>query len=577
MIFLFRVYPKILMTDSDNETEEIQFQDAEGAVDYMDEKNPEAAKVSRKIAERFSSKKKDNVYIVHGQVQSGKSTFIINLAHHFYEDSRNFNVLIVLRNSKSDRQQLKSNFLDYNRGYFSEIPIREVTNRKKVKEQSVFLALNNCNCLRHAQSLLEGKQFVMIIDEADILEGSCENYQIEEINQLKKLSEGHVNITATPLDCFYNEKCLGKNVFTLEPGNNYFGYRHIKKIEYDSNDEWEFIKCMEKLSKNEKVVALISSCRLLDRQKKIRGEILKKYNVCTIIFNGRDGAILKTRELKKGFLTIGDALEHVRKHRYQCTIIVCGRLADRGISFVSRSNNPSYDRKLHLTHQLLLVNQKLQEPSLIQRLRLLGRYQDGKGPTLVAPKNVLEDLEKAICRIEEFLHHSQKKEHQKKFTRKIIKKTPHHRLKLTKRNQFCVKGRNGKQILNIVDRDFSNDGFSLIKYGVDEDIIFQEEVSYRKCLSKVENGKMMNWLDEKTQTGISSFVKKIKIDHYYTKSGILDLLEKCGFKCKERVLEQMISHKDNNYNAIITKDTNGYYFNEDYINIYNYWKRKFQR
>jgi hypothetical protein len=70
-------------------------------------------------------------------------------------------------------------------------------------------------------------------------------------------------------------------------------------------------------------------------------------------------------------------------------VIIAGKMADRGISFVSS------DYKWHLTHELMIVSSTTTSGSLLQGVRICGRYSDNIPLHIITDKKTYDDLIKS--------------------------------------------------------------------------------------------------------------------------------------------------------------------------------------
>ena len=89
----------------------------------------------------------------------------------------------------------------------------------------------------------------------------------------------------------------------------------------------------------------------------------------------------------KRSITISHLLQRVKDNDIRKISVISGRMAGRGVSFVSE------DFMLHITDQLYLPSSSAHDESMAQHLRILGRYRECD-INLYAKKSVINKLDK---------------------------------------------------------------------------------------------------------------------------------------------------------------------------------------
>jgi hypothetical protein len=162
--------------------------------------------------EQFKNKR----IVVKGYVQSGKTLFMITGTYKFL--SRGFNVVIVLRNSKKDKEQIKGRIHSITKKLYDWLPknykshfnIKVLDNIKpenilKIsKKQTVYISIGHEAPLKKYVDMLNdhpelNKKFALFIDEVDFIDSG--NTEVEkQIAKLKEKCYCRFEVSATVLD-----------------------------------------------------------------------------------------------------------------------------------------------------------------------------------------------------------------------------------------------------------------------------------------------------------------------------------------------------------------------------------------
>lgn len=190
-----------------------------------------------------------NTILVYGQIQSGKTKFMIELINKVLKhDSKvlflllsNCNINVANQNAQRIKDELNRNKIEVNIHKFNDFEninddtFNIVSLIKNVKHLDNFLYFYNENCKRF-------NKLIILDDECDIestnKKESNEIYKkLIAILKLAKNSSGFLNlqITATPHNFFLkNYKCNDflkiKDMYILEPGEKYFGLEKFSKF-----------------------------------------------------------------------------------------------------------------------------------------------------------------------------------------------------------------------------------------------------------------------------------------------------------------------------------------------------------
>ena len=289
----------------------------------------------------------------------------------------------------------------------------------------------------------EGMKFNLFIDEADqFLEGEknkkVELSLIEELSKIMKLANKKFVISATTFSLIFKENLLHTaNTLQVNTPANYHGVEYLTHQEVENgkvDGETEVMKAhpglVEAIYSINRKTKPINGCGLKQAHPHI---LLAKVSTkkddhtdivdfiystkrtqkrwATIIFNGEGVEIghhsLKPEEMTidtvegvlrksncytfKG-LGIQTALSFLKKNggveRFSHILIASGKLADRGINFVSD------DYEWHINNEYLHMSKTATCAATIQSLRILGCHNDTMGLTLWATKEVYSSIQK---------------------------------------------------------------------------------------------------------------------------------------------------------------------------------------
>jgi hypothetical protein len=303
------------------------------------------------------------------------------------------------------------------------------------------------------------------------------------IEMLKKKTYCVFGISATIMDVLVKEKVYLKNLILLKAPHNYKGISNnkieisdtlSKDCHYSSKVNTNLFESVPDLEKfiddyrrkpvyigepigyNHPNICLFSITRCIEPCTKIQEDISIKFpEVATIVYNSNGISFAKgSKKIVDTKSSISDFLQTLKDNggtiEYPHILIFSGDLAGRGISFVSK------DYKWHLTDQMLLVADSADEPELIQKIRLCGKYDDNIPLHLYSTPKIIEDLKKSIIRQEEYIMEckkckkEEKDEKDEKICKEVIQDKEMSKFKFTKRSM--IKS-DQKTVLNKVEEN----------------------------------------------------------------------------------------------------------------------------
>lgn len=410
----------------------------------------------------YDIKSLEKQYIsVKGHVQSGKTEFMTYMSTLLL--TKGFSVIIMLRNMEADREQIYKRITNFYKDYKIDFSVIKKLNHKnfakKVKNipQMYFVLGNMANLKILNRAIGNGDfPFVLFIDEVDYTDSGngCKSSYIKE---LKEKSYCVFGVSATIMDFLIKENVSSKNLILLKPSSNYKGFINnkicTKEISSDciysskiTTNLFESVPILEDFIKeycekpiynnnhnNHPNICLFTITRCIEPCIKAQETISEKFpNVSTIVYNS-NGISFSKGEVKivDRKSTISEFLQKLKEEgNHSHILIFSGDMASRGISFVSS------DYSWHLTDQMILVAEKTDEPELIQKIRLCGKYNDDISLTLYSTKRILDDLKKSYLRQEEYIFNTKENKDDKKLCREIIDKTPMSSFKFTSRKMI---------------------------------------------------------------------------------------------------------------------------------------------
>jgi hypothetical protein len=514
-----------------------------------------------KVKEYIEFFLKDRYIAVKGQVQSGKTAFMICAS--MITLLCGLDAVIILRNSNSDLNQIYSRLKTFQ----EEIRLRfqksfEMTTSKKPKSSplpQLVLALANGISLNKIFSILQ-KDYILIVDEADHIDSGTNTRKATVLPMLKAQAHCTFGVSATVMDLLGKESIVPKDLVLLTPPASYKGIPQIldQITEYIPPGAVYSSKVDSELSKNDPylmewigslieekeqpVIALVTICDTVDPCIKMIEKIVDRYGEeLTVIDHHADRIMIHSNmiedEIKGGM--ISEVLQSLKDKKVSHPIIIfAGDLSGRGLSYVSS------DYKWHLTHQRLIVSNTCPEPELIQKVRLCGVYSDDRPLRLVTTHEIATDLRKAYYKQEELV--DKVREASDKFSgecREFFKEVIFEKEKMTKR--MITKDPKARPELQLVD--FPT-GWKY--YDGDE---AELETSYpKKEYERLVNKMFPKWAKEEGATNISRFMNSLDPEKEYTPREMKDLCVETGVLHKNlKNLTIVSSRLSNGYGMIL--------------------------
>lgn len=424
------------------------FENQEQEVDFF---GGEAGGVGGGVYRHMSLKKQ--TLLAKGKIQSGKTKFMLIMNMLF--SSLGYNPVFVLRNLTSDIKQLFENFESEKQDMNAKnlpFPFGLQCLGKKEKSDAqyvIYVALSNTTQLKKIKSF---PRYTMTIDEIDALDSCDKTAKVKVLSDLKRNSTVTMGVSATIMDALIkNDGVHANHIIQLPTPEDYKGLDQLsfvritgeytgvvgKRILRAENDN--LVKYVDAFSKKNALlvedvqypnVSLITVARCVDVNRKLQETVCASFpSISSILFTGEEmrmvvnGVLYTPKVFKNGsqicivlpglcVVPVGFLSSSEKPSIRQCLqwfknkgvvqfprimIFASDNVAGRGISFTSS------DHQWHLTEQFFLTSSGCDEPELIQKIRLCGRYRDTVPLTLYTTSDVWEDLNKAHRRLEEVM------------------------------------------------------------------------------------------------------------------------------------------------------------------------------
>jgi hypothetical protein len=373
-----------------------------------------------KLSERFKNSLYDKLKIekntnslVIGDVQSGKTDVMIGYCYKSKKLGKK--VLYLVRNMKSDAEQLQERFQKISEEFPIQVKrINEYGSEKQIrkmeslegKNADVIICLMNPTSISKFEILVEkfGFEFNICVDESDLISGDDGSGE----RSLKRLRDNSkrfnfLAVTATPIATVFN---MNINYFYKLPRNIHYTHIEHPRIQWltlfpTSSKNYELdLENMNQILRSglQKKICIALMVTTIENKKQtdiVQSLLTTNPKYLGIIYNQNSVSILRNvhgmiRNVKDN-KTINEAISNavaLGKH----IVILAGKKADRGISFVSK------DYKYHLTDLYLRSdeNPTIHCESLIQRLRILGKYTH-KEPDKGENSIFKSDKESKLC------------------------------------------------------------------------------------------------------------------------------------------------------------------------------------
>jgi len=263
----------------------------------------------------------------------------------------------------------------------------------------MILCLGNARSLESAYEIVKKRNrgFHMCMDEADLsIKSKDSSSKFEKAYSIIRESASHtLGVTATSIALHMKEEKID-DVINLPAPEDYTGIEniHIRALNegVSLEETWDKVYRTKFRKPEEDRVVLHVEARVIKYQNKLAESLAERYIdwlICTYNGNGITLFRLVEDSLTPGVKRVQQVvmpekeisaalqtLYNMKEPGDRKISIIAGGMATRGISYVST------DYTVHLTDQIFVPSQTAHGESIIQSLRLLGRYKDGKAPTL---------------------------------------------------------------------------------------------------------------------------------------------------------------------------------------------------
>jgi len=389
-----------------------------------------------------------NQYIaIKGHVQSGKTNFM--LCASVLMIWHGVSMVIVTRNLQSDVSQLLSRWEE-----MKPIPhlkvkiIKSSTSKKKVSGPALFICLGNNSSLERIRTLTKGTPYMVLVDEVDSMDIARDSFRSEQLTLLKQSASCVFGISATMMEPLSKETILPKHIILLKPNEDYKGMEDITfhalhmpskfiatikgNILEENHDLMPFLQEFQLRPPNEfPIIGLINVCRTIQPYLELQKQITEDMNLTTLVYHGKGITLGYENKIEHRADTISEVLSWLKTNggveRFPRILIFSGDLAGRGISFTDK------EYEWHLRVLYLIVASTTDEPELIQKIRLCGRYQDNHSLELYTTQEIYIDLMKAYHRQEEIVSTLLSKESEESECKTIMSNMVMYKEKFTKR------------------------------------------------------------------------------------------------------------------------------------------------
>jgi hypothetical protein len=296
-------------------------------------------------------------------------------------------------------------------------------------------------------------------------------------------------------------------------------------------------------------MSLITVARCVEPNRQLQETIRQRYpSIATVLFTGEDirmavdGVMYVPRVYQKqrdtclvliGLDAVPEGFRHVQqkpsvrsclqwfKHkgaeRFPRIMVLAGDIAGRGISFTS------LDHEWHLTEQFFLPSKRCDEPELIQKIRLCGRYRDDLPLILYTTDEVWSDIKKADARLEEVMDRIISVKNVTETTKDAIYGMSLYKEKFTSRDMTKNYGTPITKS-DVLAADEQNDG------------------QYRAQETDMDRVKrtIQRHLIAHKDTNVSVFLALLDPRVSYTKEALLDLLRRATYQQPENILRSFM-------------------------------------
>ncbi len=360
-------------------------------------------------------------FVIKGHVQSGKTQFMICLG--LLLNWFGIAMVFVTRNLHSDAIQLLDRIRSI-KGYQPYLPLYVSTSTRRKPVSGMYVCLGNKQSLTSYTRFLSDIPYMVCIDEVDMMDMGRDTHRNDCLARLKQNAWTVWGVSATMMDTLSKETVLPHHIFLLQTPSDYKGVLDItfRPLQHqatfyatqhasilENNDDlvpfltdFSSRQPIENGGKRFPNMCLMNICRTIQPCRELQQFVQTEFPTITTLCYNAYGIIMSYQGrtvIRKE--SISAVLQWLKENggvdRFPRILILSGDLAGRGISFTDK------DYEWHLNILYLAVSSSCDEPELIQKIRLCGRYNDSIPLELYATPALYSDLLKAYYRQEEII------------------------------------------------------------------------------------------------------------------------------------------------------------------------------
>ena len=399
---------------------------------------------------------------IKGHVQSGKTNFM--LCTSLLMIWHGISMVIVTRNLQSDAKQLLSRWEELKQSASEYVKVKIVkssTSKQNINGTALYICLGNNTSLERIRKLTSTSPFMICLDEVDLMDMGKNTCRQEQLTLLKHNSMCIYGISATMMDPLAKESILPKHIFLLKPTEDYKGIKDISfqplhmpssfissiqgNILEENHDLMPFLQDFSKrIPQLYPIIGLVNVCRTIQPYLELQKHITEDIKgILTMVYHAKGITLGYEGKIEHRNETISELLSWLKHNggvdRFPRIIIFSGDLAGRGLSFTDME----YEWHLHVLY--LIVSSSTDEPELIQKIRLCGRYKHDVPLQLYTTTDTYRDLIKAYYRQEEIItslcskQESSEMECKKMIENMSLSKEKFTKRKMTKHIEFPIQ------------------------------------------------------------------------------------------------------------------------------------------
>jgi hypothetical protein len=327
-----------------------------------------------------------NTVFVHGDVQSGKTAYILDVC----KKNRDKITVVILRNYLADRRQFVT------RAKTEGLKVKAVSKSLRARPGDVLALLGNKRQVKYALKALGSESFCLVVDECDV-----------KSHRSKELEEKAVQVVRTSAT-FTRGDIKGCKLDRISPPVTYNGIEDLKYTRYsDVGFMEEAVKTI--VDSGEEHITLVVSKFTVSKHDQQADSISRLAPGHTVLVMNYKGFYLLRGGTRTDLemWTVSGALQYIKDAGIPKKVfMIAGNMAARGVSFVSN------DYSWHVTKQIFDVDFKntrldadpLTGPNrkaggiMYQRLRLLGIFNNTSQQQLFCSEKVYEEIVEYVRR-----------------------------------------------------------------------------------------------------------------------------------------------------------------------------------